>query len=161
VSWNKIYAKLGSDYKKPNAVTTMTRENRKEIVFPLPARDLFFVGCKTAEALLKMGVRTIGDLAYYDRDLLVQRFSKTGEPLYINANGLDTSPVAAAAEGESIKSVGNGCTFKRDLVSESDVRTAVTYLSDSVTPRLRKHGLSAAWCKSLLKTQTCNQSRVR
>jgi DNA polymerase-4 len=139
-SWNKIYAKLGSDYKKPNAVTAITRENWKEIVFPLPAGDLFFVGRKTAEALLKMGVRTIGDLANYDRDLLVRRFGKMGEQLYINANGLDTSPVAAVGEGEPIKSVGHGYTFKRDLVSESDVRTAVTYLSDSVATRLRKHG---------------------
>jgi DNA polymerase-4 len=63
-----------------------------------------------------------------------------GEQLHINANGLDASPVAAVGEGEPIKSVGNGYTFKRDLKSESDVKTAVTYLSDSVATRLRKHG---------------------
>jgi DNA polymerase-4 len=140
VSWNKIFAKLGSDYKKPNAVTLINRENWKEIVFPLPASDLFFVGRKTSEALAKMSVRTIGDLANVNRDLLIQRFGKMGEQLYINANGLDTSPVAAVGENESIKSVGNGYTFKRDLVSESDARTAVAYLSDSVATRLRKHG---------------------
>jgi DNA polymerase-4 len=140
VSWNKIFAKLGSDYKKPNAVTAITHENWKQIVFPLPAGDLFFVGRKTAEALTKMGVHTIGDLANYDRNLLIQRFGKMGEQLHINANGLDTSPVAAVGEGEPIKSVGNGYTFKRDLVNESDVRTAVTYLADSVATRLRKHG---------------------
>jgi DNA polymerase-4 len=140
VSWNKIFAKLGSDYKKPNAVTEISRENWKEIVFPLPAGDLFFVGKKTAEALAKFGVKTIGELANFDRDLLVQRFGKSGEQLYINANGLDTSPVAAAGANELIKSVGNGYTFKRDLVSENDVRTAVAYLSDRVATRLRKHG---------------------
>ena len=140
VSWNKIFAKLGSDYKKPDAVTAITRENWKEIVFPLPASDLFFVGRKTAAALEKMNVRTIGDLANFDRELLVQRFGKSGEQLYINANGLDTSPVATVGEGEAVKSVGNGYTFKRDLVSEDDVKTAVAYLSDSVATRLRKHG---------------------
>jgi DNA polymerase-4 len=141
VSWNKIFAKLGSDYKKPDAVTTITRENWKDLVFPLPAGDLFFVGRKTVEALAQMGVRTIGDLAAYNRALLVARFGKMGEQLHINANGLDASPVAAAGENEAAKSVGNGYTFKRDLVSESDVRTAVTYLADSVATRLRKHDL--------------------
>jgi DNA polymerase-4 len=140
ISWNKIFAKLGSDYKKPNAVTLISRENWKEIVFPLPAGDLFFVGRKTAAALEKIAVRTIGDLAACDRAMLVQRFGKMGEQLYINANGLDTSPVAAVGEARPIKSVGNGYTFKRDLVSESDIRTAVAYLSDSVATRLRKHG---------------------
>jgi DNA polymerase-4 len=88
-----------------------------------------------------MGVRTIGDLAAYNRALLVARFGKMGEQLHINANGLDAAPVAAAGENEAAKSVGNGYTFKRDLVSESDVRTAVTYLADSVATRLRKHDL--------------------
>lgn len=139
VSWNKIFAKLGSDYKKPNAVTDINRENWKEIVFPLPANDLFFVGRKTAEALSKMGIYTIGDLANCNRDLLVKRFGKAGEQLYLNANGFDMSPVAVAGENEPVKSVGNGYTFKRDLVSESDVHTAVAYLADSVAARLRKH----------------------
>jgi DNA polymerase-4 len=160
VSWNKIFAKLGSDYKKPNAVTLISRENWKEIVFPLPASDLFFVGRKTAEALAKIGVHTIGDLANYPRDLLVQRFGKMGEQLYINANGLDTSPLAAIGEGEPIKSVGNGYTFKRDLVSESDVRTAVAHLSDSVATRLRKHGFKCRVVQVAIK-DTSLQSITR
>jgi DNA polymerase-4 len=141
VSWNKIFAKLGSDYKKPDAVTAITRGNWREIVFPLPANALFFVGRKTAEILAKMGVKTIGELAALDRDTLISRFGKTGEQLYINANGLDSAPVAAAGEKEPLKSVGNGFTFKRDLVSESDVHTAIAYLSDAVATRLRRHGL--------------------
>ncbi|GHU93336.1 DNA polymerase IV [Clostridia bacterium] len=160
VSWNKIFAKLGSDYKKPNAVTDINRDNWKEIVFPLPAGDLFFVGRKTAEALAKFGVRTIGDLANFDRDLLVQRFGKMGEQLYINANGLDTSPVAAVGEGEPIKSVGNGYTFKRDLVSEGDFHTAVAYLSDSVATRLRKHGFKCRVVQIAIK-DTAMKSIVR
>lgn len=139
VSWNKIFAKLGSDMKKPDAVTAITRGNWKELVFPLPASDLFFVGKKTAESLAKIGVRTIGDLASYDRDFLVSRFGKMGEQLHRNANGLDDSPVAAIGEGDALKSVGNGFTFKRDLVSDADIQVAVTYLSDSVATRLRKN----------------------
>jgi len=141
VSWNKIFAKLGSDYKKPNAVTAITRENWKEIVFPLPAGDLFFVGKKTAESLAQIGVRTIGDLAAYDKDFLIRRFGKMGEQLHLNANGLDDSPVAAIGESEAMKSVGNGFTFKRDLISNDDIHIAVTYLSDNVATRLRKSNL--------------------
>jgi DNA polymerase-4 len=117
VSWNKIFAKLGSDMKKPDAVTEIMRGNWKELVFPLPASDLLLVGKKTAESLAKIGVRTIGDLANCDRDFLVRRFGKMGEQLHRNANGLDDSPVAAIGEGDDLKSVGNGFTFKRDLVS--------------------------------------------
>jgi DNA polymerase-4 len=160
VSWNKTFAKLGSDYKKPNAVTDINRENWKQIVFPLPASDLFFVGRKTAAALEKMCVRTIGDLANFDRELLVQRFGKMGEQLYKNANGLDDSPVAAVGEGEPIKSVGNGYTFKRDLVSESDFHTAVAYLSDSVATRLRKHGVKCRVVQIAIK-DTAMKSIVR
>jgi len=139
LSWNKIFAKLGSDYKKPNAVTAITRENWKEIVFPLPAGDLFFVGKKTAASLAQIGVHTIGDLAAYDKDFLISRFGKMGEQLHLNANGLDTSPVAAIGDIETLKSVGNGFTFKRDLVSNDDIHIAVTYLSDNVATRLREN----------------------
>jgi DNA polymerase-4 len=140
VSWNKIFAKLGSDYKKPDAVTVIDRGNWRDIVFPLPTRDLFFVGRKTADTLAKWNIKTIGELAAGDRDWLVRQFGKLGETLYKNANGLDDSPVAAADAVEPVKSVGNGYTFKRDLVSESDVRTGIIYLADSVAGRLRKHG---------------------
>ncbi|MDR0248386.1 MAG: DNA polymerase IV [Oscillospiraceae bacterium] len=141
VSWNKTFAKLGSDMKKPDAVTAITRENWRELVFPLPAGDLLFVGKKTAQALAKMGVTTIGHIAALERALLVKRFGKHGETLYAHANGSDGSPVAAIGGGENVKSVGNGFTFKRDLKSEGDIRTAVSYLAGSVASRLRKHGV--------------------
>jgi DNA polymerase-4 len=141
VSWNKIFSKLGSDYKKPNAVTVINRENWRDIVLPLPAGDLFFVGRKTVEALSRLNVFTIGDLAAQSRERLVDEFGKHGETLYKNANGLDDSPVTETGAGEPVKSVGNGYTFKRDLVSESDVHTGVIYLADSVASRLRKHNV--------------------
>jgi DNA polymerase-4 len=146
VSWNKIFAKLGSDYKKPNAVTVITRDNYREIVYPLPASDLFFVGRKTADALNKLGIRTIGELAGADESLLSWRFGKMGDVLHMNANGLDNSPVARTGETSPVKSVGNGFTFRRDLVSEDDIRVAVRSLSDSVASRLRRADMK---CKTI------------
>ncbi|GHU70095.1 DNA polymerase IV [Clostridia bacterium] len=140
VSWNKIFAKLGSDYKKPDAVTEISRNNWKEIVFPLPVGDLFFVGRKTVEALSKLGVQTIGELAACERGLLLKEFGKFGEQLYINANGLDSSPVAESGAYEQAKSIGNGYTFSRDLITDEDIRTGVIYLTDSVASRLRAQG---------------------
>lgn len=94
VSFNKIFAKLGSDYKKPDAVTEFTRENFKELVWPLPAADLLFVGKSTQEALRKYGIYTIGDAAKADRKLLKRLFGKAGEQLSMYANGEDRSPCA-------------------------------------------------------------------
>jgi DNA polymerase-4 len=151
VSWNKIFAKLGSDYKKPNAVTDINRGNWQQIVFPLPVGDLFFVGRKTADALAQFGVRTIGGLAGLKREFLIRKFGKLGDQLFINANGLDDSPVAAAGANEPVKSIGNGYTFRRDLVSESDIRTGVIYLADSVASRLRRHGFKCRTVQIAIK----------
>jgi DNA polymerase-4 len=156
VSWNKTFAKLGSDMKKPDAVTAITRENWQRLIFPLPAGDLFFVGKKTAEALAKLGIHTIGGIASADRDFLSRRFGKAGEQLYINANGLDDSPVTAAGEGEDIKSVGNGFTFKRDLKSGSDIKTAAGCLADGVASRLRKHGVKCRVVQVTIKDTNLN-----
>ena len=94
VSFNKIFAKLGSDYKKPDAVTEFTRENFHALVWPLDAAQLLFVGRSTQAALLKYGMRTIGDVARADRGLLRKLFGKNGEQLSLYANGEDTAPVA-------------------------------------------------------------------
>jgi DNA polymerase-4 len=137
VSWNKSFAKLGSDYKKPNATTVITRDNYREIVFPLPVSDLFFVGRKTAESLAELGVHTIGGLAELDAALLLRKFGKFGAVLHRNANGLDDSEVARIGEYEPVKSVGNGMTFRRDLLTMDDIRAGVNALAESVASRLR------------------------
>ena len=111
VSFNKIFAKLGSDYKKPDAVTAFTRENFKELVWPLPAADLLFVGKSTQEALRKYGIYTIGDAAKADRKLLKRLFGKAGEQLSMYANGEDRSPVRRVNEHEEIKSIGNSTAY--------------------------------------------------
>lgn len=151
VSYNKIFAKMGSDYKKPDATTIITRENYKELLWPLPAVELFSVGSATAEKLRLFGIRTIGDLAVSDPMWLEKQFGKYGRMIYEYANGLENSPVALSTERQKIKSVGNGITFKRNLIGEDDVRTALTALSDTVAGRLRKYRLKAGGVKVDIK----------
>ena len=147
VSFNKVFAKLGSDYKKPDAVTVIDESNFKNIVFPLPVSDLLFVGKKTERALITMGIRTIGELASTSREMLTLRFGKAGEMLYKYANGLDDSPVAA--EAEDAKSISNGFTFRHDLVGREDCRVGIEYLSEEIGRRLREN---AQLCSTVVLT---------
>lgn len=151
VSFNKIFAKMGSDYKKPDATTLITRENYKDLIWPLPVREMFLVGAATAVKLQQAGIATIGDLALTDRNLLTAMLGKQGMVLHSYANGLDDSPVCLACERQRIKSVGNGITFKRDLVGWSDIRTAVRALSDTVAGRLRRYQLKGGGVKVDIK----------
>jgi len=141
VSFNKIFAKLGSDYKKPDATTVIDRANWKKILFPLPASAMLFVGASAAKALAELGIHTIGDLAQSNRDLIVSRLGKPGGELYDYANGLDDSPVRSVDDRRAVKSVGNGMTFKRDLVGMEDIRLGVLTLADSVAARMRRQGV--------------------
>ena len=151
VSFNKIFAKMGSEYKKPDATTLITRENYKDILWPLPARDMFFVGKATAQKLAAAGISTIGDIAVTSPDFLESMLGKQGRQLWEYTNGLDNSPVARTSEGEKIKSVGNGVTFTRDLITEDDIITAVTSLSDTVAGSLRRYGMKACGVKVDIK----------
>ena len=151
VSFNKIFAKMGSEYKKPDATTEITRENYKEILWPLPVSELFFCGWSTAEKLVDMGISTIGELAEADPDVLERALGKQGPILRIYARGEDTSPVRLYEQKEKIKSVGNGTTFSRDISTEDDILTALTDLSDTVAGRLRKYQLKAYGIKVDIK----------
>ena len=144
VSWNKIFAKLASDMKKPDAVTEITQENYKEIVWRLPVEDLLYVGSATKQKLKRIGIRTIGQLARSDEELLVRMLGKWGSYLFAFANGSDTSPVSAVDEEENIKSIGNSLTVYRDLKNEEDVRMVIHLLADSVAARMREAGLTRA-----------------
>ena len=139
VSFNKIFAKLGSDYKKPDATTVITRENFREIVWPLPVTDLLFVGRSAAGVLAKYGVRTIGQLAAFDRTALSDLLGKQGEQLWQYANGLEHSPVAPAGTYVPPKSVGNGETFSHDLQGTDQLREGLRPLAEQVAERLRRH----------------------
>ncbi len=147
VSFNKIFAKMGSDYKKPDATTVITRDNYRELLWVLPARELFGAGRKTAAKLETMGIRTIGDLAAADRSVLEKQLGKGGTMLWEYANGLENSPVAHIDDKVKAKSIGNSTTYRRDLVSETDIRTALRALSDQVATRLRKENVRAGGLK--------------
>ena len=151
VSWSKIFAKMGSNYKKPDAVTIISRANYREILWPMPVGDLFLVGRSTAQALEKFGIRTIGDLANADVEFLRREFGKGGDMLHANACGLDGSVVARVGEHDPAKSIGNGMTFRRDLVGEGDIRTGLIPLADNVAARMRRAGVKCAVVQVTIK----------
>ena len=141
VSFNKVFAKLGSDYKKPDATTVITRDNFQKIVWPLPVTDLLYVGRAAAQTFQQFGVRTIGDLAAFDREQLFRLLGKNGVQLHDFASGEDHSPVASAGQYTPPKSIGNGYTFPDDLQGREKIRAGVAQLADQVATRLRRHGM--------------------
>jgi DNA polymerase IV len=140
VSFNKVFSKLGSDYKKPDATTIISRDNYKEIVFPLHVSNLLYAGRAASEALEKLGITTIGQLARADREIVSGKLGKLGAMLHDYASGLDESPVLPPDGKNDTKSVGNGMTFRRNLIGIDDIRTGILALSESVAYRLRKYG---------------------
>lgn len=141
VSWNKIYAKLGSDMKKPDAITEINRDNYKKLIFGLPAKELLYVGRATESKLKKLGIKTIGDIANSDHRFLTSMLGKWGEYLSDFANGNDKSPVCVNENEPMVKSVGNSTTTIRDLKTEDDIKMVVIVLAESVAARLREHKL--------------------
>lgn len=154
VSFNKIFAKLGSDYKKPDATTVISKENFKQIAWPLPASDLLFVGPATTKKLAKYGIETIGGLANADPQFLRRLLGKNGYMLWMFANGLDSSPVTNRAYIPPIKSIGNSTTAPRDLVSDRDVKIILYILSESVAARLREQDLKCSTVQISLRDNT-------
>ncbi len=144
VSFNKIFAKMGSDYKKPDATTVITRENYQELLFPLPVGDLIFVGRAAVKTLGEYGVKTIGDLARFDRETLVKLLGKQGGVLHDYATGAENSPVIPAGQMPGPKSVGNGLTFPKNLQGLEELKAGVSLLSDEVAARLRQLNMKCA-----------------
>ena len=138
VANNKITAKLGSDYKKPDAITRIERDNYKELVYPLPVEDLLYVGPATSRKLRAIGISTIGALAEAPEEILIHRLGKMGAVLSVFARGHDASPVQPTDFISTIKSVGNSATTPRDLINEDDVRIMLLLLSESVAARMRE-----------------------
>lgn len=151
VSYNKIFAKMGSEYKKPDATTVISAENYRRLLWPLPVSEMFFVGFATAEKLKKHGIHTIGALASASTGRLRSILGNQGIILQTYARGDDVSPVKDFNQRDRIKSVGNGMTFKRNLTSKNDVLTGLSRLSDTVAGRLRKYRLKAYGVKVDIK----------
>ncbi|MBP3917843.1 MAG: DNA polymerase IV [Clostridia bacterium] len=138
VSYNKIFAKLGSDMKKPDAVTCITQENYREKVWGLPVCDMLGVGRAASLELNRYGIRTIGELAHCNDALLACKFGVNGARMKRFANGEDNSKVMPRDYHVPIKSIGNGITFLSDLHSNDEVWAMILALSDKVTSRLRE-----------------------
>lgn len=162
VSFNKIFAKLGSDMRKPDAITVIRRDNYRELVWPLAVSDLLGVGPATTRKLGKIGIRTIGGLAGLEPELLRKLFGVVGLMLHAFANGNDTSPVAIEGRELPIKSIGNSITAAHDLHHETEIRAVAQMLSESVAARLRESGyLARTLAVSLRDYQLYNFERQR
>ncbi|MDR1775361.1 MAG: DNA polymerase IV [Actinomycetes bacterium] len=148
VSWNKIFAKFGSDYKKPDAITPITRENYRDLVWRAPAGDLLYVGRATRRKLARAGILTIGDIATAPAGMLRGMLGKMGSILHGFARGEDATPVRVLDADSStvdyaVKSVGNGLTAPHDLHDAREVRLLLYLLAESVAQRLRELRLRA------------------
>lgn len=155
---NKIFAKLASDLKKPDAVTQLCKEQYPQQVFPLPTGALFGVGRATAGRLARYGITTIGSLAGAQPAMLHRLLGKPGLLLHRWANGWDDAPVLRAQESPLPKSVGNGVTTPRDLVGEEEVRAVLWMLAQSVATRMREKGLAAGLVQVSVKDSDFHSS---
>jgi DNA polymerase-4 len=143
VSYNKIFAKLGSDLAGIDEVVTITKENYKDVVWPLSVGSIMGVGRNTAKKLKGYGINTVGDLARIDSDWLKLTFGVVGVDMWKYANGYDNSRVMPDGYEREVKSIGHGVTCREDLVSDEEVWLAFLRLSQDVSRRLKKEKLSA------------------
>lgn len=154
VSFNKIFAKLGSDMKKPDATTVIEKNNFKEKIWPLNVSELLYVGKKTTERLNSLGIKTIGQLACTPIETIRYFMNKNGEMIWNFANGLDTSPVANISHVTPIKSVSCGNTAYRDLINKDDIKASLIPLCTTVSRRLREYGFLASTVSICVKDNT-------
>ena len=153
VSFNKVFAKLGSDMKKPDAVTVISQENFRRVVWPLPAGDMLFVGRATQKKLERFAIHTIGDLAHCDPAFLTEQFGKNGRMLWVFANGMDRAPVLRLEEEPEMKSVGHGVTSAKPVQSEAAVEAVLVELAQDIARKLRENRLCANGVQLCVKNE--------
>ena len=144
VSFNKTFAKMGSDYRKPDATTVISRDNYRDILWPLPIGELLFVGKSGAAVLREHGILTIGDLAHADPAALSRFMGKMGAYLQRSALGEDPSPVLPTGYEDQPKSISHNVTFDHDLVEPNEIKAGLTLIADQVGSRLRRKKLFAS-----------------
>jgi len=154
VSYNKILAKLGSDMKKPNAVTVIAEGDLESKIWPLPAGDLLYVGRATGKRLSTYGIHTIGELANANPDFLKQLFGVNGIMLWRFANGKENSPVTHTDSVCTVKSVGHGITCVADLENAEEVWRVMLELSQDIGHKLRLYKLAATGVQITVKDNT-------
>lgn len=142
VSFTKSFAKLGSDYKKPNGITVISPENYKKIVWPLPVSELLYAGKATTDRLRKLGIYTIGDLAKSDEKCIEAHLGKNGVKIRLWAQGKDYETVNDYIYRRNIKSVGNSVTLPYDIYKEEDITITLMILAESVAGRLRENKMT-------------------
>ncbi len=152
VSFNKIFAKMGSDYKKPDAVTVITRDNYRTLLWDLPVGDLIFVGRSTVQRLWYMQIRTVGDLARAEPERLEGALGKCGLMAWRFANGMDGSPVLHDGQDYPIKSIGNSTTPPVDIKTRRDAEIVLAQLCQSVATRLRAADMRCTTVKLSLRS---------
>ena len=152
VANNKIFAKMGSDYKKPDATTVILAEDYKEILWPLPVSDLMFAGKASVKLLNSKNIYTVGDLALQPKERVISLLGKGGETLWAYANGLDEEPVRRWGDKPEVKSVSHGMTFRRDLLTEEEFLTGVAVQADRIAMSLRRQGLKGSVVSVQIKT---------
>lgn len=166
VSYNKVFAKLGSDLKKPDGTTVISKLNGGSVVNGLPVEDLLFVGKATKAKLYAMGYKTIGRLAAADDALIIRAFGKNGETLLRYARGGDDEPVKRVDDKREYKSIGNSCTYAEDVTSYAHAERLLFVLAESVAARLRESGQGLAdtvhlWVRYGNLTDFSVQKKVR
>lgn len=144
VSFNKTFAKLGSDLKKPDAITVLDYENYKEKIYDLPVNMLLYVGKNTKSKLNKLGIKTIGDLALSNKYRIVKHLGKLGEQIHNHANGIDDDPVKYYYEKEERKSISKGITFESDISDIIVLEKEFVKLTSDVAFTLRKNNMKAS-----------------
>ncbi len=144
VSFNKVFAKLGSDMKKPDAITVINRDNFKQKVWPLPVSDLLFVGKKTAEKLNQNGIFTVGDITKCDNAMLTRLLGKAGRQLKCYALSEDSSPVTPPCDDDIPKSVGRTVTPPKDITTPEGVWKIYIGIAEEISEILHTKGLYAA-----------------
>ena len=141
VSFNKTFAKLGSDLKKPDAITVISFDNYKEKIYKLPVNMLLYVGKNTTAKLNKLGIKTIEDLALSNKYRIIKHFGKLGEQIYNHANGIDNDSVKFYYEKEERKSISKGITFESDINDIRVLEKEFIKLSSDVSFLLRKSNM--------------------
>lgn len=151
VSFNKVFAKLGSDMKKPDATTVISKENYIDKVWCLNANEMIFVGRRTFKTLQKYGIITIGDIATTQPEFMRKILGKNGFDLWLYANGLDFSPVSHIDSKPIPQSISRGITCMESLVSVYDVERVIAELSAKVSKNLRQEHLLATSVQLAIK----------
>lgn len=151
VSFNKDFAKLGSDLKKPDAITVISEENFRDIVWSCPVNFLMGVGHKMNEKLAHLGIKTIGDLANFDMTYISRKFGKHGYGIWQSANGNGSACISHKDSEYIPKSIGHGVTLPKDIILEKDVKSTMIELSNKIEKRLEKYDLYGKCIKISIK----------